>query len=239
MKETQARHALAEARLKKPAARRRMTEEEVTGLVTEMGSIMQALEDADPADKAEIYQRLGLTLTYHRQEKRVAAEARPNSIMYVRECPRTDCTKKPICHAAPGQRVRGWRCGGCAVTAADRTIRWSTAVALIEVAAVAAVVSYEHAYALVCAHGETGWTARWLLGLGSRRRSLRTWPTAWATAWSERSWRCGLLWVALVGSYELLMIIIRSAQVSAEMDSEVVVRVPDPPPSQPGWSGSV
>ena len=112
------------------------------------------------------------------------------------------------------------------MTAADRTIRWSTAVAVIEVAAVAAVVSYEHAYALVCAHGETGWTARWLLGLGSRRRLLRTWPTAWATAWSERSWRCGLR-VALVGSYELLMIIIRSAQVSAEMDSEVVVRVPD------------
>ena len=163
----------------------------------------------------------------------------PLRIWVFRWCPRTDCTKKPICHAAPGQRVRGWRCGGCAVTAADRTIRWSTAVALIEVAAVAAVVSYEHAYALVCAHGETGWTARWLLGLGSRRRSLRTWPTAWATAWSERSWRCGLLWVALVGSYELLMIIIRSAQVSAEMYSEVVVRVPDPPPSQPGWSGSV
>jgi site-specific DNA recombinase len=67
-----------------------VTEEEITGLVTEMGSIMRALEDADPADKAEIYQRLGLTLTYHPQEKRVAAEARPNSIMYVRECPRGD-----------------------------------------------------------------------------------------------------------------------------------------------------
>ena len=68
MKETQARRLLAEARLKKPASRRRMTEEEITGLVTEMGSIMQALQDADPADKAEIYQRLGLTLMYHPQE---------------------------------------------------------------------------------------------------------------------------------------------------------------------------
>jgi hypothetical protein len=48
---------------------------------------VQALKDADPADKAEIYQRLGLTLTFNPQEKRVAAEARPNSIMYVRECP--------------------------------------------------------------------------------------------------------------------------------------------------------
>ena len=54
-----------------------MTDEEITGLVTEMGSIMRALEGASPADKAGIYQRLGLTLTYHPQEKRVAAEARP------------------------------------------------------------------------------------------------------------------------------------------------------------------
>ena len=42
----------------------------------------------------------------------------------------------------------------------DRIIRWSTAGAVIGVAAVAAVASYEHAYDLVRAHGETGWTAR-------------------------------------------------------------------------------
>jgi hypothetical protein len=46
------------------------------------------------------------------------------------------------------------------MTGVDRTIRWSTAAAVIGVAVVAAVVSYEHAYALVHAHGETGWTAR-------------------------------------------------------------------------------
>jgi uncharacterized protein DUF2637 len=40
-----------------------------------------------------------------------------------------------------------------------KAIRWSTAGAVIGVAVVAAVVSYEHAYALVHAHGETGWTA--------------------------------------------------------------------------------
>src|ERR1700738_5142906 len=45
------------------------------------------------------------------------------------------------------------------MTGTDRAIRWSTAVAVIGVAAVAAAVSYEHAYALVRAHGETGWTA--------------------------------------------------------------------------------
>src|SRR5215469_16959758 len=46
------------------------------------------------------------------------------------------------------------------MTGTDRAIRWSTAGAVIGVAAVAAVVSYQHAYALVHAHGETGWTAR-------------------------------------------------------------------------------
>jgi Protein of unknown function (DUF2637) len=39
-------------------------------------------------------------------------------------------------------------------------IRSSTALAVVGVAAVAAVVSYEHASALVRAHGESGWTGR-------------------------------------------------------------------------------
>jgi hypothetical protein len=46
------------------------------------------------------------------------------------------------------------------VTAGDRVIRWTTAGAVVGVAAVAAVASYEHAYALVRAHGEAGWTGR-------------------------------------------------------------------------------
>jgi hypothetical protein len=45
------------------------------------------------------------------------------------------------------------------VSGPDRVIRWSTAAAVIGVAVVAAVVSYEHACALVHAHGEAGWTA--------------------------------------------------------------------------------
>jgi len=51
---------------------------------------MRVLKDADPADKAEIYSQLGLTLTYHPNEKRVVAEARPASIVYVGACPRTE-----------------------------------------------------------------------------------------------------------------------------------------------------
>ena len=58
-----------------------MTQDEITALETEMGAVMLALRDADPADKAEAYGRLGLTLTYLPDEKRVSAEARPAQIM--------------------------------------------------------------------------------------------------------------------------------------------------------------
>jgi len=88
MKETQAKRATAQARLTKRVGRRRMTRDEITSLVQAIGDVMQAIKDADPADKAEIYSQLGLTLTYHPNEKRVVAEARPASIMYVGACPR-------------------------------------------------------------------------------------------------------------------------------------------------------
>jgi len=55
-----------------------------------LGDLLLVLVDAEPADKAEVYGRLGLTLTYHLQGKRVATEARPNSIMYVGACPRSE-----------------------------------------------------------------------------------------------------------------------------------------------------
>src|ERR1700735_1796841 len=129
------------------------------------------------------------------------------------------------------------------MSGADRVIRWSTAFAVLGVAAVAAVASYEHAYDLVRAHGEAGWTgrlvpltvdgliyassmvmldsarrrvpvpslARWLLGLGiaatlgaNVAHGLGHGPVGAAVgAWPA---------VALVGSYELLMMIIRGTQ---------------------------
>ncbi len=121
-------------------------------------------------------------------------------------------------------------------------IRWSTAGAVAGVAAVAAVASYEHAYALVRARGETGWIgrlvpltvdgliyassmvmldsarrevpvpalARWLLGLGiaatlaaNVAHGLGHGPAGAVAAWPA---------IALVGSYELFMTIIRGAR---------------------------
>jgi len=128
------------------------------------------------------------------------------------------------------------------MSAADRVIRWSTAGAVVGVAAVAAVTSYEHAYDLVRAHGEAGWTARlvpltvdglvyassmvmldsarrgmpvpalarWLLGLGiaatlaaNVAHGLGHGPVGAAVA----AWPA----VALVGCYELLMMVIRGS----------------------------
>jgi hypothetical protein len=148
------------------------------------------------------------------------------------------------------------------MTGADRSIRWSTAAAVVGVAVVAAVVSYEHAYALVHAHGETGWTAhlipltvdgliwassmvmldsarrkvpvpalaRWLLGLGiaatlaaNVAHGLGHGPVgAVVAAWPA---------VALVGSYELLMMIIRGAQASGlPAGAPAATAAPDPVP---------
>jgi hypothetical protein len=133
----------------------------------------------------------------------------------------------------------GWR---RAVTT-GQIIRWSTAGAVAGVAAVAAVASCEHAYALVRAHGETGWIgrlvpltvdgliyassmvmldaarreapvpalARWLLGLGiaatlaaNVAHGLGHGPAGAAVA----AWPA----VALAGSYELFMTVIRGAR---------------------------
>jgi hypothetical protein len=125
----------------------------------------------------------------------------------------------------------------------DKAIRWSTAAAVIGVAVVAAVVSYEHAYALVHAHGETGWTAhlipltvdgliwassmvmldsvrrgvpvpslaRWLLGVGiaaTLAANVAHGLGHGLTGAAVGAWPA----VALVGSYELLMMIIRGKQ---------------------------
>jgi len=145
--------------------------------------------------------------------------------------------------------------------ATDRVIRWSTALAVLGVAAVAAVASYEHAYDLVRAHGESGWTARmvpltvdgliyassmvtldsarrktpvpalarWLLGLGiaaTLAANVTHGLGHGLTGAAVAAWPA----VALVGSYELLMVVIRGSYVpirealSAEQNSDPLQR---------------
>jgi hypothetical protein len=74
--------------------------------------------------------------------------------------PRRDCARGPrptkcTCwFYRPDHDHCSW---WCSVMAADRVIRWTTAGAVIGVAAMA---SYEHPYALVRAHGEAGLAGR-------------------------------------------------------------------------------
>ncbi|GIJ29107.1 putative recombinase [Micromonospora qiuiae] len=75
--QTQAERARAEADLQttQPPERRRMSQTEIANLVQALGDIITVLHDADPADKAEVYRRLGLRLTYHAATQTVHAEA--------------------------------------------------------------------------------------------------------------------------------------------------------------------
>ena len=74
----------------------------------------------------------------------------------------------------------------------ERLIRITTAAAVVAVAVVAAVISYQHAFELVRSHGESGLTAR-LLPVKVVRGATR-------------------VALALVGSFELLMMLIRAGR---------------------------
>jgi Protein of unknown function (DUF2637) len=127
----------------------------------------------------------------------------------------------------------------------SRLIRITTALAVIAVAGVAAIISYQHAYELVRSHGESGMTARllpftvdgliwaasmvvldasrrnqrvprlaqWSLGVGivatigaNLAHGLGHGPVgALVSAWPA---------LALVGSYELLMLLIRPVELA-------------------------
>jgi hypothetical protein len=129
------------------------------------------------------------------------------------------------------------------VSGADRAIRISTAAAVLSVAIIAAYVSYQHAFGVISAHGETGLTARlepatidglvyssssmvvlyaarhrlpvpalarWLLALGIAATLAANVAHGWSggpigavvAAWPAAS---------LVGSYELLLWLIRTS----------------------------
>jgi hypothetical protein len=141
----------------------------------------------------------------------------------------------------------------------DRLIRITTALAVATVAAVAAVISYGHAYELVSTHGENGITARLvpftvdglilaasMLTLDANRRHQRVPPLArWclgagivATTGANLAHGLGhgpigaliSAWpaVALAGSFELLMTLIRTGHATARSSPESAAPQPAP-----------
>jgi hypothetical protein len=136
---------------------------------------------------------------------------------------------------------------------ADRLTRTVTALSVATVAAVAAVISYRHAYELVSTHGETGVTARLvpftvdglilaasMLTLDANRRrqpvpSLARWCLAAgivATIGANLAHGVGhgpigalvSAWpaLALAGSFELLMTLIRTGHREAEEQAQTI-----------------
>jgi hypothetical protein len=142
----------------------------------------------------------------------------------------------------------------------DRLTRLTTALAVLAVAGVAAIISYQHAYELVRSHGESGITARllpftvdgliWAASMvvldASRRNQYVPRLAAWSLAAGivatiganlARGLGHGPIgvlvsaWpaVALVGSFELLMLLIRSGhQASAERSADAAPDLPTP-----------
>ncbi len=85
--ETQTERAAAVTaldRARQPSSpRRRMTRQEIKDLVDALGGLLTVLDKADPEDKTEVYQQLGLRLTYDHETQTVLAEAAPRSSVCV------------------------------------------------------------------------------------------------------------------------------------------------------------
>jgi hypothetical protein len=139
----------------------------------------------------------------------------------------------------------------------DRLIRITTALAVVTVAVVAAVISYQHAYELVRSHGESGATARlvpftvdgliWAASMVVRRGQPVPRLAAWslgarivATVGANLAHGVGhgpvgalvSAWpaLALVGSFELLMMLIRTDRGSRAREAEREPRYQAAPP---------
>ena len=149
----------------------------------------------------------------------------------------------------------------------DRLIRITTALAVVAVAGVAAIISYQHAYELVTSHGETGITAHLLpftvdgliwaasmVVLDASRRHHPVPPLAKCSlaigivatiganlAHGLNHGPIGALvsaWpaLALVGSFELLMLLIKTHHRASSNDADDVTSnhyTPDTDPAQP------
>ncbi|WP_328708852.1 recombinase family protein [Microbispora hainanensis] len=72
--EAKAERVRAEAELRTTTRSARMSREEITALVAEIGDMARAITEVPTERKSEVYQRLGLRLTYHPGKAKVRAE---------------------------------------------------------------------------------------------------------------------------------------------------------------------
>jgi site-specific DNA recombinase len=75
--ETQAKKAAAQAEVRAATGRSRMSRDDIAAIVAALGELATVVREADPADKADIYAKLKLTLTYQPEERLVKASIKP------------------------------------------------------------------------------------------------------------------------------------------------------------------
>jgi site-specific DNA recombinase len=76
--ETQAKKVAAQAEIRSASDRRQMSREDIAAIVSAFGDLARIVQEADPADKSDIYAKLSrLTLTYQPEEKLVQATIKP------------------------------------------------------------------------------------------------------------------------------------------------------------------
>jgi site-specific DNA recombinase len=75
--ETQAKKVAAQAEIRTATGRHHMNRDEIAAIVAALGEIARVVQEADPADKADIYAKIRLTLTYQPEERLVKAVIKP------------------------------------------------------------------------------------------------------------------------------------------------------------------
>jgi hypothetical protein len=81
-----------------------VSEAELKAIVDKLADIACVLDDADPADKAEIFRRLGLKLTYHPGQRLVQATVEPAQYGFF-DSPKTELNPHKAVEAASRART--------------------------------------------------------------------------------------------------------------------------------------
>ena len=75
--ETQAKNVTAQAETRTATGRRQLSRDDIAAVVAAFADLAQVVRDADPADKADLYAQLKLTLTYQPGQRLVEATVKP------------------------------------------------------------------------------------------------------------------------------------------------------------------
>ena len=75
--ETQAKKVTAQAEIRTATGQGPMSRDDIAAIVAAFADLAQVVREADPADKADLYAQLKLTLTYQPDQRLVEATVKP------------------------------------------------------------------------------------------------------------------------------------------------------------------